>query len=274
MSAGIDISKWQATTPSLTGLDFAFARSTYATTVDPKYAMHTAAFRAAGLVVGAYHFGVGFVSPAEQVRAFLAVAKNADLLALDLERDSTATMTAAQAREFIAAIHAAGRTVGLYHSRSGFPSLGQDWNWVAKWGTTPPDMTWAFWQWQGSPLDRDKFNGDITKLRQLIPQEAEMAAAITDERPGLMNVPAGTALYDLDSKTVLTKLSSALTDRPSPYGVGGRRAIFTTIGGVRRVALVLPTAWWPVPPADCAAAIASATAPFVARIAAAKAALG
>jgi hypothetical protein len=165
---GIDISKWQPTTPSLAGQSFAFARATYATTVDPKYAMHVANFRKAGLVVGAYHFGVGFVSVPAQVKAFLTASKGADLLILDLERDSTKTMTQAEARAFIKAVQATGKKIGLYHSRSGFPSLGQDYNWIAQWRKEPPTgIPWAFWQWQGSPLDRDKFNGDKAALLEL-----------------------------------------------------------------------------------------------------------
>lgn len=168
MLNGIDVSKWQTTTPSLAGMSFAFARATYATTIDPKYAMHVANFRRAKIVVGAYHFGVGFVPVRSQVETFLLASKGADLRVLDLERDSTETMTQAEAREFIKLIHAAGKKIGLYHSRSGFPSLGQDYNWVAQWGTTPPiGIKWAFWQWQGSPLDRDKFNGTQAQLLAL-----------------------------------------------------------------------------------------------------------
>ena len=80
MLKGIDISKWQATTPSLAGLDFLFARATYATTLDPKYVTHTVAARKAGLVVGAYHFGTGFATPAAQAKVFLAATEKADLL--------------------------------------------------------------------------------------------------------------------------------------------------------------------------------------------------
>jgi len=271
---GIDISKWQTTTPSLSGQSFVFVRATYALTTDPRYAKHTTIIRwSPGIVVGAYHFGVGFVPPVEQAQAFLAVAKGADLLALDLEKDSTETMTTAQARAFIAEVHKAGRKIGLYHSRSGFPSLGQDWNWIAQWGTTPPNMPWAFWQWQGSPLDRDMFNGDHTALRKLA-QEAEMTpTAITDETPYFIDTPANAPLYDHDGLTKLSTLYTALTNRLSLYGVGAKRAIFVTTGGLRRVALVTPSAKRQALPADCTAAISAAVAPLNAKIAAAKDAL-
>ena len=182
-------------------------------------------------------------------------------------------MTTAQARVFIAEVHRAGRKIGLYHSRSGFPSLGQDWNWIAQWGDTPPNMPWAFWQWQGSPLDRDMFNGDHTALRKLA-QEAEMTpTAITDETPYFIDTPANAPLYDHDGLTKLSTLYTPLTNRLSPYGVGAKRSIYVTTGGIRRVALVTPSAKRQVP-ADCTAAIGAAIAPLNARIAAAKAALG
>lgn len=167
---GIDVSRWQTNTPGLYGQSFAFARATYGTTRDLKYSMHVTNFKRAGIVTGAYHFGVGWTTPEAQVKAFLDTVKTnpADLLILDLERDSTKTMTHTQARRFIQLVQQTGRKIGLYHSRSGFPSLGQDYNWIAQWGSNPPtSITWKFWQWQGSPLDRNKFNGTLTDLKRL-----------------------------------------------------------------------------------------------------------
>lgn len=194
--AGIDVSRWQTRTPDLSGLSFAFARATYGVTADARYAAHTAAFRAAGLVVGAYHFGVGGAQapiPA-QVEAFLRVAGDADLLALDLERNGSGpTMTQAEARTFIASVHGRGRRIGLYASRSGFPArLGQDWDWIADYtalaarlGRPATTVPWTFWQWTsrggpgGSGLDRDWFNGDLTALRQLAGKEPERPAPVS-----------------------------------------------------------------------------------------------
>ena len=74
-------------------------------------------------------------------------------------------------------------------------------------------------------------------------QEGVMAqVAITSETAALIDTPAGAPLYDLDGTTKLTTLSDAFASRTSPYGVGPKRAIFVTISGVRRVALVTPTA--------------------------------
>ena len=174
---GIDISHWQRTTPDLAGLAFGFARATYGASRDATYAMHSANFRRAGLVVGAYCFGIGNVDPVTQAAAFLDVARDADLYVLDLESNgkSGPSMTNAQARTFIEHVEAAGKLCGLYHSKSGFPSLGESWQYVAKWGTVPPPTGWEFWQYRGDPLDLDYWFG--TKAQLLALAGATPAAA-------------------------------------------------------------------------------------------------
>lgn len=207
---GIDVSKYQSVTPSLAGLSFAFARATYATTADPKYAMHIRNFRKAGIVTGAYHFGVGYVSPTAQASVFLATAKDADLLVLDLEFDRTKTMSLTQARAFIKAVQASGRRIGLYHSLSSFPNIGQDFNWVAYWGPSQPPIPWTFWQYRGSPLDLDLFNGNESKLRLL-------AGALPDTATeGPLTISAGDDLnYGWESWT--------LDGTHTVYSIGGPR---------------------------------------------------
>ena len=166
MLSGIDISYWQDAEP-LAGCSFAFARATYGTTADSRYAQHMTAFRKAGIVTGAYAFGIN-ADGAAQAAKFLDVAHDADLLALDWEAEKDKPpMTEAQTAAFIAAVHAAGRTIGLYHSLSGFPDVGQDWNWVAAWGAIEPHIPWAFWQSRGRPLDLDHFNGNELALQAL-----------------------------------------------------------------------------------------------------------
>lgn len=220
---GIDVSRWQARTPDLTGLSFAFARATYATTVDARYAAHTAAFRAAGLVIGAYHFGVGGAQapiPA-QVEAFLRIAADADLLALDLERNGNGvSMTQAEARAFIAAVHARGRRIGLYHSRSGFPNLGQDWNWIADYtdlaqrlGRPATTVPWAFWQWTsrgglgGAGLDRNWFNGDRAALERLAARQPVPAPVSPGTIAALRGYIATLSAVKRPSAAVRTKLA-------------------------------------------------------------------
>jgi hypothetical protein len=170
MLDGIDISRYQGNTPSLVGLEFVWVRAVYGTTADSAYSKHANAVKDTHKVLGAYAFGVGGVAISSQVKAFLDVASNprADLLALDLESNSPGdSMSAAEAKEFIRQVHLAGRKIGLYHSESGFPqNLGQDYNWVANW-SHQPEIPWTFWQYRGSPLDLDRFNGNLINLMTL-----------------------------------------------------------------------------------------------------------
>lgn len=190
---GIDVSRWQATTPSLAGKSFLFARATYGAVHDPMYATHAAHARAQGVLVGAYAFGVGDVPVADQVAAFLAAAGPASFHVLDLERNGgRPSMTATQAVAFINGVQVKGHKIGLYHSDSGFPNLGQNWNWVAKWGATPPTRHWEFWQYDGSPLDRDRFNGDLAALRSLAGIHPTRFNVVISAYTPLFNRPNGT----------------------------------------------------------------------------------
>ena len=174
---GIDVSYANGSTPNLRGRAFVFVRATYGTSPDSLWDFHSANVRKAGAILGAYAFGV-VGDGAVQARAFLDVAGTADLFALDLEKESgKPRMTLAQAKAFISTVQASGRKVGLYHSVSGFPALGQDWNWPAGgpgWDNqttgsfTPPSMKWAFWQYRGFPLDLDYFHGDEAALARFV----------------------------------------------------------------------------------------------------------
>ena len=197
---GIDVSSHNGD-PTLSGLGFLFARACYATRADTKYARHVARARAAGLRVGAYIFGVGGkqASIASQAATFLRIAKGAHFLALDLETNGIgATMTNAEGAAFIGLVHKAGYKIWLYHSRSGFPELGQDWNWVAQWRTQPPDgIRWRFWQWQGHPLDRNRFNGSDADLRRLAGRATVTAGLIDFGEIAVEGLPG--ISIDLDS---------------------------------------------------------------------------
>lgn len=162
---GIDNSVFNTSDPHLTNLAFVFSRAVYGTSPDRRYGQHATWARANGCVQGAYAFGVhGNVDG--QVRAFLTVGGSANLLALDLESNGANTMTHDEGALFIRLVHARGRKIGLYHSLSGFPHLGQDFDWPARWGAPPPGH-WDFWQYAGAPLDRDRYNGTMAGLRTL-----------------------------------------------------------------------------------------------------------
>jgi len=160
--------------------------------VDPMYADTRTQAAAAGLLWGAYHFGVGG-DPQAQAEHFLATAKpDADtLLVLDLETNpSGANMGLTDAREFVSAVQkATGVWPGLYGGSyvrellgdSHDSVLGQCWFWLAEYGPTARvPATWQDWTlWQytdghvDSPhsisgvgdCDRNRFNGDEEQLR-------------------------------------------------------------------------------------------------------------
>lgn len=216
MLEGIDISTYQTTTPSLAGLSFVFARASYGTAVDPRYAQHAADVRAAGLVLGAYHYWVA-ADPAAQVATFLGAAAGADLVAIDLEGAGSGTTTAhAQVADMITRLRAAGYGAGLYHSLSGYPELGQAFDWVAAWGTVPPARAWQFWQYRGAPLDLDRFAGTAADLEALVAAAGHggnMSIYAATVEQGTVSVAAGTTATGLVAGETWTKGKTA----PGPF---------------------------------------------------------
>lgn len=170
MLEGIDVSHWQTKTPSLDGLSFLIAKATEGTTRDPLYSTHIRNARAAGLVVGAYHFSRDDVQVAAQVNAFLAAVAGVRWLAFDVEGAHAWSLF--QTRQAITQVHDEGLEVGLYMSESTFMDAGQDWSWVANW-SHPPRRPWDVWQHRGSPLDLDRFAGSLDELRTLAHQQPE-----------------------------------------------------------------------------------------------------
>lgn len=161
--------------------------------VDGTY--HTRRQRAldAGLLWGAYHFGEGGKSVADQVAFFLDTTRptSTDLLVLDWEPCAQApTMTLEDAEEFVIRVGVGtGRMPGLYMGMSfcaeqcgACPSspLAECFLWLARYSTTPPEVpalwpTWTLWQYRDDarvpgiqgPCDRDTFNGDLNGLYRL-----------------------------------------------------------------------------------------------------------
>lgn len=184
-ATGIDVSAHNAGSiaGALVGQSFAFVRATYGTWADPAYAAHAREVRAAGLVLGAYHFLTAAGSAAAQATAFLAAAApEPDLYVLDFEQEpGQPPITPALGRAFIDELHRRGLRVGLYASESGYPELGQDWRWIAKWGDVAPRVPCAFWQYSGAGLDRDAFCGADLRafvLAQGVPAPGNQPPAI------------------------------------------------------------------------------------------------
>lgn len=250
MLEGIDVSRYQTSTPSLAGRSFLIARASIGIGPDPMYATHIANARRAGLVVGAYHFGRNDLSIAAQVEAFLDEAGDVDLYALDVEGERAPSV--GQTKEFIHRADVAGVPVGLYASESAYFEAGQAWRWVANW-SRPPRIPWDIWQHRGAPLDLDRFDGSIDELRALAGGDP-MQLPITDQRPMLVTLQQPADFWDLDGKLLSSghRVPGTLT---SPYrasnGTNHFRAIYAGPDPVRLV-LIKPATIDPPPAPDCA----------------------
>lgn len=265
---GIDVSEWQTTTPSLVGLDFVIVKASEGTRPDPMYAHHVANVKAAGLVTGAYHFNRADVNIANQVDAFIKVAGDVDLYALDVEEESPAGVqrfSLAQAQTFISRFRSiTGKKIGLYASESGYIEAGQDFDWVAHYGVAVPTRHWDFHQYTSTPIDKNRFNGDKAALLALAGGDA--VKAITSTVPATIDWADGTPYFALDGTTRIG-LANADTARYSPFACGGQRAFYTGAAGL---ALITPTGTpHPIvaPVTDCAPAVKAATDPLKADLA-------
>ena len=175
--------------------------------IDPRYHERKAAALAAGLMWGAYHFGVG-EDGAAQAKFFLSVVEPGptDLLVLDFEMNPSGPgMTLAQAENWVQYVEAqTGRWPGVYggsyitellRGHTGQTPLGFCWFWLAEYGPTPhlpPAWSeWTMWQYTDGKdglgpysvegignCDRDKFAGDLDGLKKLWGYET--AAGATD----------------------------------------------------------------------------------------------
>jgi len=235
MLNGIDISHYQPTTPSLAGRAFVIVKASNGDDKDSRYDYHVANIRRAGLVVGAYHFGVGAAQASirSQVAAFVAAATGADILALDVERNvrvrrtvdgvvvwvQLPSITRAEAREFIRLLRprASGRKILLYSSRGTWPGdLGQDANWVADYTGDPnrpgvsPRIKWTFWQHTSTPYDLNRFNGTKAQLRAFAGLPAPVPASTLARLRGYIAKLAAVVKPTADQRTKLAEYRARL----------------------------------------------------------------
>jgi lysozyme len=167
------------------------------TGVDPMYAENREKALDAGLLWGAYHFGV-HADGSQQADHFLDTVKpdRQTLLVLDYEPNGRGdTMTLNQARDFVAHVNTVvGRFPGLYSSNLIKEQLGGQHKdpiptncflWLAQYASTPSNIPttwskWTFWQYtdgmhgpERHPVngighcDRNKFNGSLADLKTL-----------------------------------------------------------------------------------------------------------
>lgn len=164
---GADVSAWQRSIPATAGA-FVFCRGTYGSFTDGRVEQHVRNARKRGLHVGLYGFAVPRGTGRDQADALQRVAErlNVSRVALDWESDGgNGMMRESEARAFVDRLLDLRGECGLYMSAWQFRDIGQTWDWVAKWGAAPPSWQgWEFWQYQGTPIDRNWFNGDAAAL--------------------------------------------------------------------------------------------------------------
>ena len=165
--------------------------------VDATYHARRELALSAGLLWGAYHFGVKGNADA-QVDHFLDTTEPAatDLLVLDFEpHGESGTMTRAEAERFVTQVNTRlNRYPGLYSGQAFLrQQMGSNTTsvlkncflWIARYSSQSPVVptawtTFTFWQYTDGNAgpqphqvggigrcDRDKFNGDLSGLRRL-----------------------------------------------------------------------------------------------------------
>jgi len=163
--------------------------------VDRTYETNRKAAIKEGLLWGAFHFATGS-DGIKQADNFLKVAEpeKDTLLVLDFEPNLTGpSMDLVEAHAFITHVEAAtGKFPGFYSGHYIKQLLGNKddavlkkcWFWLAQYGSTPVVPanwdTWTLWQYTDGNVgptphdvpgigfcDRDKFNGDESKLKTL-----------------------------------------------------------------------------------------------------------
>jgi len=179
----IDVSKWQSSLPSLSGVIGVIARAGIGTKPDEMFDNHIRAARAAGLWVGSYWFNWGDLSVSDQVNAYIAREASVGGVALHvIDWESADGFTASQTADFIRIYqNRTGDPIGLYASESRFRDLGQDWNWIANW-SQEPNKNWDMWQY-GSfhGVDGNRATQRILNLVGVEPIMDTFAAVGTDQ---------------------------------------------------------------------------------------------
>jgi hypothetical protein len=240
---GVDLSYSNATTNTFA--KFYIVKATQGTAKDPRWDQHSANVRKMGKPLAAYHFLVKGVPIIDQMTAFLAVASGADGFALDWEADPPSK---AATRDAVRLVQAAGKKCGFYASDAVFFNAGQDWDWIAHYGTnkwpTFAGKRADIWQYQGHPLDRDRYDGTTAELLHLWgkplpkppPGDDEMfpISVPTPAKAGTIDAKADVELFALKDGAINDQhpaihASATSADHDVPGGTAG--FIFTGTSG-------------------------------------------
>ncbi|MGV4984499.1 glycoside hydrolase family 25 protein [Streptomyces sp. NRAIS4] len=228
---GIDVSSYQSETYDTRGLAFAFVKRTEGEGyVNPRASAQVAHGRAAGLLIGHYHYphiADGAAADADYFLAHLGSDLHAgDVLILDWEWYGQAGVTNAQADAFKDAWigrvkdKTSGHRILLYADRNNWLNVDQNSNagdglWIADYVTAgKPRITakWLFHQFSSTPVDQDVANPAIFPTVEALHawagfQEADVALTQDDIDKVAAAVVAkllagGGALEDSDLKRI------------------------------------------------------------------------
>lgn len=178
---GYDVSAFQSADFPTSGTSFAFIKATEDRSyVNPKQKEQAAHARAAGLVVGFYHFlHPGHIK--EQAAHFVQACESTghDLLVVDWETNPNGTAaTCAEKDSFIAEVkrlRGSDHKVGLYCNRDFWThrdttSNAGDFLWIAEYGVAAGkphiQSKWTFHQYTDEPLDTSV--GNFASKDQLV----------------------------------------------------------------------------------------------------------
>lgn len=185
---GVDVSKWQQPQDwqafKANGVEFAFIKATEGTTiVDHMYTRHKVGARAAGLLIGAYHFFHPKYDPKAQAQLFASTVGACDLgFVMDWETTNGVPSAADQAagHQFLQTVEGLTKRVPIIYTSPYFaqslaldPAFAKYPLWVAHYGVKCPLVPqpwakWTFWQYSDKGLDFNLFNGTGADLKKLV----------------------------------------------------------------------------------------------------------
>lgn len=200
-------------------------------TADSMYVRHVAKAKAASLLVGAYCFARNDVGLDDQAAFFASHSPGATFLAVDVEGAHATSLEQTQYLiERIRLHDALNRKILLYMSESGFyRDAGQDDNWIANWSGTP-HLPYLLWQYRGSPLDLDRYEGTLAQLKlELAPIPV---APPSDVETNMDVVQPGKKLTAWGGRAILSQpiLDAKYLLRNTNTGGEGLRILATTAG--------------------------------------------
>ncbi|RCX22618.1 lysozyme [Fontibacillus phaseoli] len=195
---GIDVSRWQGSInwPKVKadGISFAFIKATQGTAwVDPQFKVNASGAKAAGLLIGAYHFmDAAILESAKQQARHFAKTIQASGIRFDLPpvmdyENNPAGLSKSQinavADAFLKEVQKLTGIVPIIYTGNAFaqqfqPSLGQYPLWVARYSSNVPyDVPawnrWDFWQYSDSGkvagiagnVDLNEYKGSLDDMK-------------------------------------------------------------------------------------------------------------